>query len=210
MEKGKDRVAKVTTLSARASDWRSQPRNSASEAGEDRLRAGLANRDLESLQEFICLHGQEIYSFAYRFLGNREDARDAAQQTLLKALQHLDQFDPKKGRLRSWLLKIASNHCLNELRKRSRNLRRVSSLEDPGVADVGGVTRVSSPGENSLAVRQALGELEPDDRRLIIFSYYHGLTYQEMADLLEVPVGTVKSRLSRAVARLRKQFLVNT
>ena len=131
-------------------------------------------------------------------------AADAVQEGFVRAFRKLHQFDDTRGTFRSWLLRIVANAARNELRRLDRHRRidmTVASLAVAGPEDDLGATLAR---RQELAV--AMAALSEDDRLILGLRWWAELTEAEMADVLEIARGTVKSRLSRAMARLRAEL----
>jgi RNA polymerase sigma-70 factor (ECF subfamily) len=148
----------------------------------------------------------KIRGAAYRLLGSEEEARDAAQEAFLKAYRALPGFKGE-ARFSSWLYRIAVNLCRDRLRRRKG--RRMVSLET--LEDARPVIAARDPGAQDLvqqldlrrAVRRAIRALPDEQREILILKEYQGLTFLEIAQALELPVSTVKTRLYRGLAQLR-------
>jgi RNA polymerase sigma-70 factor (ECF subfamily) len=140
-----------------------------------------------------------VYKTAYLMLESRKDAEDALQEIFLKVHQSLSSYQPAKGAFTTWLHRITVNYCLNRRRKRrfflfsldlfSATLRWEGRSPEDQVADQ--------------ALEEALGKLSDKLRVVVILRYYHELPYAEISTILDVPVGTVKSRLNSALKKLR-------
>ncbi|MBR6953790.1 MAG: sigma-70 family RNA polymerase sigma factor [Clostridia bacterium] len=147
-----------------------------------------------------------LWRLCWQMLGNREDARDALQEIMVKAWRALDRFDGKAA-VSTWLYRIGVNHCTDLLRQRS--LRRVESLdslrEDRGYdppSPAEGPAEALEHKERNAAIRQAIGQLPPDQRTaLVLFALEHR-SYEEIAALTGAELGTVKSRIARAREKL--------
>ena len=147
-----------------------------------------------------------LWRLCWQMLGNREDARDALQEIMVKAWRALDRFDGKAA-VSTWLYRIGVNHCTDLLRQRS--LRRVESLdslrEDSGYdppSPAEGPAEALEHKERNAAIRQAIGQLPPDQRTaLVLFALEHR-SYEEIAALTGAELGTVKSRIARAREKL--------
>ena len=143
-----------------------------------------------------------MFRFARRMLTNDEDARDVSQETLVKVLRNLDQFDPER-KFSTWVFGIARNTCIDEHRRRKRR-----SWEEPG--DV--VDERPSPAENVARLQRAerledaLEHLPPMYREVLVLYHFEHLKYQEIADILELPIGTVMNRIFRARKKLRSIY----
>lgn len=177
--------------------------------------AAARRGDTHSFNELVSHYQDMVYNVAYRILGDSQAAADASQDTFLSAYQAVGKF--KGGSFKAWLLRIATNACYDQLRLQKR--RPTSSLEavytdsDPSSHFVNGR---ESPEE--FALRHELGEtiqggiatLPPEQRVTLVLSDVQGLSYVEIAQATGASVGTVKSRLSRARARLRDYLLDQT
>lgn len=168
---------------------------------------------ISAFNQLVMAYQGTAYNVAYRLMGNQEAAADACQDAFLKAYKALNQY--RGGSFKSWLMRIVTNTCYDHLRYTSR--RPATSLEDmvenPGAESVKLVNGGERPEERVL--RGELGDLLqtgisnlPEDQRLVlVLSDVQGFSYQEIAEVIGQPLGTVKSRLSRARRRLRDFLL---
>lgn len=147
-----------------------------------------------------------VFAVLSRMLRGRDRSlvEDLAQETFLRVFVALERFDPNgKARLSTWILRIATNLAIDELRKK----RPESRAADSGVFDMAADSRTESDAERRLLARlldRAVAELSPEFRAAFVLRNYHGLDYAQVAETLELDLGTVKSRLSRARSRLRE------
>jgi RNA polymerase sigma-70 factor (ECF subfamily) len=167
----------------------------------------------DALSELLEAYQRRVYSVCYRMVSHVELAADLTQDVLIKIIEGLDRYDGR-SRLSTWVYRIAVNCCLSHLRK--QKLRRHGSLDEPvggGTTPVGRQIAAEAEPAGPRHVEQAetraillrcLGELEPDMRTVLVLRDMHDLDYQQIAEVVEVPVGTVKSRLFRARAALRE------
>jgi RNA polymerase sigma-70 factor (ECF subfamily) len=165
--------------------------------------------DLDAFNTLVIAHQDQVYSLALRFMGQRPAAEDATQEAFLRAYRAIRTF--KGDRFRAWLLAIVANACRDELRRQRR--RPTHSLDARGPDDDSPAFDPPDPGptpedgamnsELRAALERALLQLPEDWRLIVVLSDIHGLSYQEVAQVASLPVGTVKSRLSRARGRLR-------
>ncbi|WP_448337689.1 sigma-70 family RNA polymerase sigma factor [Chloroflexus aurantiacus] len=175
---------------------------------EQRLISAAQAGDLDSFNQIVRLYETRVYNLCYRMLGDADAAADATQDTFISAFRHLSNF--RGGALKSWLLRIATNTCYDVLRTRKRR-PAVSLDKEPD--DEGNRLDLPDPGasldelmlqqELSAAIQRGLAELPEEQRIVIILSDIQGLAYEEIAHITGVQLGTVKSRLSRARAKLR-------
>ena len=161
----------------------------------------------QTAEHFERLAGEcenKVYALCYHMMGNREDALDCAQETMLRAFRAFDSFR-RDAQFSTWISRIASNVCVDALRKR----REVYSL-DGMQEDTGFDVQDDSPGvyaqleekERKRLLREGLQALHPEMRQMIILRDVQGLSYDEVAEALQLPLGTVKSRISRAREKL--------
>ena len=162
------------------------------------VRETLAG-DAHAFDELLERYQGKIYNLALQITGNRQDAKDAAQTAFLKVYQNLSRFDPSH-KFFSWIYRIASNAALDIARREQRDV----SLEIDATAATPGPHRRAASVETARAIRGALAQLSPEMRVTIVLRHFHGLTYQEMSDIVGVPVGRIKSRLFSARVRLRE------
>ncbi|MEW6566848.1 MAG: sigma-70 family RNA polymerase sigma factor [Chloroflexota bacterium] len=177
------------------------------------LIAAARRGDLDSFNRLILVYQSQVYNLAYRILGEADAAADAAQEAFVAAFKGLRAF--RGGSFRSWLLRIVTNVCYDELRRRRR--RPASSLEAMTDADLGpdrdgpallepATERPEAAVERaelSRAIQDCLQKLPPEFRAVAILADVQGYDYQEISRVLGKPLGTVKSRLARARLRLR-------
>lgn len=177
---------------------------------EQRLVEAGQRGDVEAFNQLVRLYEGRVYNLCYRMLGDGDAAADVTQDTFISAYKNLNRF--RGGLFRSWLFRIATNACYDALRARKRrptvSLSAPADLDDDGPAfdlpDAG-----ESPDERALrhelsaAIQRGIAQLPEDQRIVVILSDVQGLAYEEIAEVTSTNLGTVKSRLSRARARLR-------
>jgi RNA polymerase sigma-70 factor (ECF subfamily) len=181
-------------------------------ADEERRLIETAQRgDVESFNALVRLYEGRVYNLCYRMMGDPDSAADAAQDAFLSAFRNLRKF--RGGSFRSWMLRIATNACYDMLRIRKR--RPATSLDlDTDDENDSSPLQIADKGETpddfalrhelSAAIHQAIGQLPDDQRIVLILSDIQGLAYDEIAEVTNANLGTVKSRLSRGRARLRE------
>jgi RNA polymerase sigma-70 factor (ECF subfamily) len=170
------------------------------------VRAAIAG-DARAFRRLVESHMRAVYALAYRILGDADDADDVAQETFVRAFGALDRYD-ESYTFYTWLRAIATRVALNELAKRKR--RRTEGGEafetaSETVAD-GGADAMERLADVELraAVQRGLGELPEEFRAVLVLRAEQQMSYAEIAHALDVPVGTVMSRLHRARALLRR------
>ena len=175
----------------------------------------MSNNVSES--EFLEKHSALVYNLALRLVGNATDAEDLAQDALIRALKALPGFRGESS-LSTWVYRITVNTWKNRVRsEKRRGLWKMVSLnlftgedhdEEPAFkADEPALDAGLETEEKGQLVQKALLELDEDDRAIVVLREIEGQSYQEIAQALEIPEGTVKSRLSRARDALRARLL---
>ena len=178
---------------------------------DEELVARSRGGDLDSFNQLVVRWERPIYALAYRVIGREEEARDVAQETFLRAFRALGGFKGQ-AKFSSWLYRITLNLCRDWIR-RERRTPVSQAPEGIDIIELAGETEPSESIEDLVsrrelgrAVAKAMAMLPDEQRTAIILKEYHGLTFQEIADLLECPLSTVKTRLYQGLTVLRKQL----
>jgi RNA polymerase sigma-70 factor, ECF subfamily len=175
---------------------------------EERLVAEAQRGSIDAFNRLVRLHERQVYNVALRMVGQADAAEDVTQDTFLLAYKSLHQF--RGGLFRAWLLRIATNRCYDELRRRQR--RPADSFEElafeprPLWSTLAAGEEPHERAERlelAQALQRALVQLQDDQRLVVILSDVQGYSYDEIAAITNVSLGTVKSRLSRGRSRLR-------
>jgi RNA polymerase sigma-70 factor (ECF subfamily) len=173
--------------------------------------------DLEAFNKLVLRYQNRIYGLTLRILEDEQSAEDITQNTFLTAYRSLSHF--RGGSLRSWLCRIATNACYDELRRHKRH--PLIPLEYENNHEVGRLPLLNSAERSSIpeqeyerheleqTIRKALNRVDPDYRAVVVLVDLDDFTYKEVGQILRIPVGTVKSRLSRGRSQLR-YFLRST
>jgi RNA polymerase sigma-70 factor (ECF subfamily) len=173
-----------------------------SPAANDDLDRALVRRYLDGERaagdELVNRFHRSVFNVALRMLGNVQDAEDVTQTAFGNAFAALDSYDPKY-RFFSWIYRMTVNESLNTLQRR----RNLVSLDGSFDVPVDG----SAESDAEERVGKALLELKPDDRAVVVLRHFVSFSYEEISDVLEVPVKTVKSRLFTARERLRQSLV---
>lgn len=181
------------------------------DASDETLLSAYREGDKNAFATLVRRYERELYLFLVRFLGDRSAAEDVFQETFLQVHQSVAQFDPEK-RFRPWLFTIAANKARDLLRANAR--RPASPLEasiSPGDDDSGRYIDLMRSAaelpdeplqrrELTGRVQQTVMSMPSHLREILLLSYFHGFAYKQIGDILDIPLGTVKSRLHAAVA----------
>jgi RNA polymerase sigma-70 factor (ECF subfamily) len=168
---------------------------------EDReLVAQVLEGDQAAFAELVEAYQRPVYNLTYRMLGEAREAEDAAQEAFLRAYQHLERYDPQRS-FKTWLLSIASNYCIDRLRKRRLTWLSIDEPLPPHPAlnsDAPGPEAATLSSERSEAVQELLSDLAPDYRAAVVLRYWYDMPYAEIAATLDTTESAIKSRLFRA------------
>ena len=170
--------------------------------------------DRDAFGQLVLTHQNRVFTLCVHMVGNREEAEDLAQEAFLKAWRSLESFHAESS-FATWMHRLTTNLCLDHLRRQTRrqNVSVAVSLDDeeavvPEPADPGSdPQRELERKERQRALAKGLKELPEHHRRALVMREVSGMSYQEIADALELDLGTVKSRIARAREALRKRLL---
>jgi len=178
---------------------------------DEELVARSIGGDADSFNELILRWERPIYALAYRTIGREEDARDVCQETFLRAFRALPGFRGQ-AKFSSWLYRIALNLCRDWIRRE----RRAPLLQPPEDGDLMELAAAAEPAESiedlvarkdlARSVERAIALLPEEQRTAIVLKEFHGLTFQEIADLAGCPLSTVKTRLYQGLTVLRREL----
>jgi RNA polymerase sigma-70 factor (ECF subfamily) len=178
-------------------------------ADDHSLIAACLQGNSAAFGDLVRRYQDRLYNTVYRLVDNAEDAQDAVQEAFLNAYQSLDSF---KGDslFFTWLYRIAVNTAIS-LKRKQRVLLRLNggrngepAMEPPDPSDLSRPGHALEQAEQERRIQQALARLSPEHRTVLVLKDMEGQKYETMAELLEVPIGTVRSRLHRARLELRE------
>jgi RNA polymerase sigma-70 factor (ECF subfamily) len=161
--------------------------------------------DREGFQRTLARHGNRAYSYAVWLVGDPDEAQDVVQEGLMRLWTHRSGVADQAGR--SWLLRTIHRLCVDRHRRSTTRRETVlgAALNEPALAlPAEGLAEMS---ELQSAIARAMAQVPPRDRALIVMREMQGMKYQEMAEVLEMPVNTLKPALHRARARLRQELV---
>ena len=166
----------------------------------------LRERDTRALEVLYDRHGGPAYSLAYRILGDRQVAEDVSQEAFLAVWRTGSTYRPGRGSVRSWVLAIVRNRAIDTLRRAAARMplgfdddRAMEAQPAAGRTDGEALRR-----EDARVVRDALGRLPHDQSQVIGLAYFGGFTHSEIAELLSLPLGTIKGRMRLGLEKLRE------
>ena len=181
---------------------------------DEELVARSIRGDADSFNQLILRWERPIFALAYRTIGREEDARDVCQETFLRAFRALPGFRGQ-AKFSSWLYRIALNLCRDWMRRE----RRTPIAQAPENVDLMELAAAAEPSESietlverkdlARAVQRVMARLPEEQRTAIILKEYHGLTFQEIAELVGCPLSTVKTRVYQGLAVVRRELAKN-
>ncbi len=158
----------------------------------------------DRFSEIVSRYKKAIYSLCYRMIKNQEEAEDLSQEVFIKVYQYLKKYDPQY-KFSTWILKIATNTTIDYLRKKKVETlpleEEIQSKQESASAEI-----VYFHRHNKQLIEDAIQKLPADYRILVILYHQHGLSYQEIADTLKLPMSKVKNRLHRGRNLLKEQL----
>jgi len=172
---------------------------------QDEEPRGLPVVDRQAFERFVKRWDTEVLNLAYRLTGHREDALDIRQAAFLRAYSALGDF---KGRssMGSWLYRIVLNLCRDQLRNRQvreRTTQEVAVKNSTDLSLVPAADTTSEMTEMQRSVAEAIMSLPAAEREIVILRHYHEIAFTQISQILDLPVTTVKTRMTRALRRLR-------
>jgi RNA polymerase sigma-70 factor, ECF subfamily len=189
----------------------SDPAAAPSSSADRDLVARAASGDERAIASLYERYGGVLYAVAYRIVGQRADAEEAVIEAFAQVWREAPRFEPARGSVAGWLTMIARSRALDMVRARARRDRITASAAadrpgaSPGMSswrpDAGGALDDS---ERRAQVRQALDTLSPPQRQAIELAYFEGLSQSEIAERLQEPLGTVKTRVRLGMQKLRE------
>ncbi|HTC81845.1 MAG TPA: sigma-70 family RNA polymerase sigma factor [Acidimicrobiia bacterium] len=182
------------------------------DVSDEALAAAANSGDRGALETLLARHLDRVHAICRRVTGHPEDALDATQEALIAVTRGLHRYDGR-ALFTTWLYRVSTNAALDELRRRKRRPEPAELSDDrpPAASGAGGAAAVgSSPVESAVAARldvdAALAGLSPEFRAAVVLRDLCDLDYAEIAEILDVPIGTVRSRIARGRAAIANQL----
>jgi RNA polymerase sigma factor (sigma-70 family) len=171
---------------------------------DESLLAGLASGDPESAAAFVRRFQARVFGLALTIVGDRESAADVAQETFIRAWRYAAAYDSRRGRVSTWLLRIARNSAIEVAR-----LRRYEPMDPEVIVKLPISSSDVGPEEwgigidESQRLRRAMALLPDEQRRALVLAAFYGRTSREISESEEIPIGTAKTRIRAAMLKLR-------
>jgi len=172
------------------------------------LLPALINRRKEAYEFLYDEYSPGLYGVITRIIKDEAQAADILQDTFVNICQKIETYNPEKGSFFTWLLNIARNKAIDELRKKERKSKIHLDENIVSMDSFNSLTNNYEIKTDTIGLRSIVDDLKPDLREMIELHYFNGLTQQEITDLKEMPLGTVKTKLRQAMQHLKKIFEV--
>jgi RNA polymerase sigma factor (sigma-70 family) len=175
---------------------------------DETLLAGLGSEDPEVATAFVRRFQGRVFGLAVTILGDSTAAEEAAQETFVRAWQHAEAYDPRRGAVSTWLLTIARNVSIDMAR-----MRRIEPMDPEVLLAIQGASESGDDpiveADEILRLKRALGELPKEQQRALVLAAFYGRTAREIGEMEGAPIGTIKTRIRTALLKLKAMFEVN-
>ena len=173
---------------------------------EDVLIEKLKKRDQQSFQWLYDQYSPALYGVVFRIVRDDEQSADLLQDIFVKIWKSLDGYDSGKGRLFTWMLNVARNTAIDSLRARKTQPFGAIRTDEENVHIVDREHNTEQPNPEHIGLKEVVDQLRPERRQLIDLVYFGGYTHEEAAEKLNLPLGTVKTRVRAALQELKQLF----
>lgn len=170
---------------------------------EEFLYSGLRSKSKQAFEYLYDNYSPALYGVVYNILHNEEASNDALQEVFVKIWNNFDSYDPERSRLYTWMMNIARNHAIDKLRSKAMKGDKELKNDKEFIRNVSGSLSQFTDG---IGLNKLVNELEKEQKDIIDLLYFKGFTQTEAAEELNIPLGTVKSRVRLAMNKLRKHF----
>ena len=174
---------------------------------EEELIRLLKAKDKDAFTYLYDHYSTALYGIAFRIVNKEEIAQDILQEVFLKIWKNIDNYNPSKGRLYTWLLNITRNYAIDHFRSSDfQHQNKIQNLED-SVSAVDKQMQGTMLSDH-IGLKETIAELKPEYKQMIDLLYYKGYTHDEVANEFNIPLGTVKTRIRTAIMQLRDKLKV--
>ncbi len=171
---------------------------------DEALLALVAKGEEDALSTLYDHYASAMLGLGYRMGFTRDAQEDAVQEIFFRIWNKAGSFDGQKATARSWILAVGHHYCVDKVRSEASRPKALEPLEDEEAFDIAGPGLDEEGVLNRMRITAALKVLAPDERAIVEALHYKGYTYPEAAELLKMPLGTLKAKLSRAMSKLRE------
>ena len=172
---------------------------------EPELVQAILEKDKNGAEALYDMYSSSLYGVIFRIVQHQEIAEDLLQDTFIRIWNSFSSYDAAKGRLFTWMVNVARNIAIDKTRsKEFRNSAKTEDIENNVLIIDKQVNTIINP--EPIGLKDLIGKLKPEHKIILDLVYFEGLTHVEVAKKLEIPLGTVKTRLRNAIITLRKLF----
>jgi len=169
---------------------------------DKQLLEQIASGDQKALEVFYQRHSNAVYQFAYKTLNNGVDASEVLNDVMMEIWKKANTYQGKSA-VKTWLLSITHNKAVDAVRKKARHDNNDSMDEEPvEMGDSCDMSQLSISAENAVNVKHCMGKLSDSHRQVVYLTFFEGLSYTDISGVLEIPSGTVKTRMLHAKKQL--------
>lgn len=166
----------------------------------------LSQRDQQAFQWLYDQYSSALYGVVLRIVRDDDQAQDTLQDIFVKIWKNVDAYDASKGRLFTWMLNIARNSAIDALRAQKAQPSNAIRTDEDNVHIVDRQHHTDQPNPDHIGIQEVVGQLRPERKQLIDLVYFGGYTHEEAAEELNLPLGTVKTRIRAALQELKQLF----
>lgn len=184
-------------------------REKAERLADEELMPLVGRRDPEAFEVLYDRHGGVAYSLAYRIVGDRAAAEEVAQEAFISVWRSGARFDATRGSVRSWLLSVVRNRAIDFLRSRAGKAPKLDLDDEMALEQRPADERTEEEAlrrETAGEIRGALGKLPGEQSKVIELAYFGGFSHSEIAEILSLPMGTVKGRMRLGLEKIRGEL----
>lgn len=172
---------------------------------EDELVMALRNKEKVGAEALYDMYSSSLYGIIFRIVQHEEIAEDLLQDTFLRIWNSFSSYDSSKGRLFTWMVNVARNISIDKTRSKDfRNSSKTEDIENNVLSLEMRVSNTLNP--ETMGLKELVAKLKPEQKIILDMVYFRGFTHAEVSEELEIPLGTVKTRLRNAIINLRKVF----
>ena len=184
-------------------------REKAERLADEELMPLVGRKDPEAFEVLYDRHGGAAYSLAYRIVGDRAAAEEVTQEAFISVWRSGARFDAARGSVRSWLLSVVRNRAIDFLRSKAGKAPKLDFDDDAALEQRPAAERTEEEAlhrETAAEVRGALGNLPGEQSKVIELAYFGGFSHSEIAEILSLPMGTVKGRMRLGLEKIRGEL----
>jgi RNA polymerase sigma-70 factor (ECF subfamily) len=173
---------------------------------ESELVALLKNKEKRGFDYLYANYSTALFGIVNRIIPDEDDAKDVLQDVFVKIWNNIESYSPKKGRFFTWMLNLSRNMAIDKLRSANYKYHNKNLSMDEKIVNVFDKNQAHTENVNVIGLRKVVSTLKVEYRELIELAYFSGFTQVEISEKLEIPLGTVKTRLRSAIKELRIKF----